>query len=347
MNILEMTHKAFIDRFRKKYGKGEYHGSAVYRHLLKNNRQDIAALAVFSADPVLAGTVEKDLKVKTGVLVKTERQGKVVKFITGFSDGLETESVIVPMENHNTICISSQVGCRMGCGFCETGSMGLVRNLTVPEIVGQVYTARARLNQKIRNVVFMGMGEPFDNFDAVQKAIAVMSDQRGMDIAQKHITLSTAGRIDGISRLAISDMKQVRLAVSLNAPNDEIRSLLMPINKKMPMAMLKEVLLAYPLGKKQSIFIEYVLIKGINDGKAHALQLSDYLKPLKIKLNLIPLNPGRSLQYRPPTEKGLEQFRKWLVEKKVFVRKRAPKGNNIMAACGQLGNRCKKSNPKK
>lgn len=339
MNILELTYKNFLDQFSRKYGKGGYHASAVYRHLLKKNKQGFKALPEFYQNQVLAEALENDFKLKSGDLVKTQKDDGIIKFITRFPDGLEAESVVVPMENHNTLCISSQVGCGMGCRFCETGSMGLERSLTVSEIVGQVYTARAVLKKKIRNVVFMGMGEPFDNYDAVTKAIQVMEDQKGMDIALKQITISTAGRVDGILRLADSNLSKVRLAVSLNAPNDQIRSSIMPINRKMPMEMLKKALLAYPLGKKGTIFMEYVLIKGVNDKRAHAEQLAQYLKPLKIKLNLISYNPGRSFRYSSPTDHTFQRFHEWLVNEQIFVRKRAAKGNNLMAACGQLGNR--------
>ena len=159
----------------------------------------------------------------------------------------------------------------MGCRFCETARLGLMRNLTVEEIVGQVYQTRKHFGIPVRNVVFMGMGEPFDNFDQVIQAVRVLSDQRGLDIAQRYITLSTAGRIDGIEKLAALGMPHLKLAISLNAPNDALRSQLMPINQAASLDRLQKVLLAYPLKKGSDLMIAYVLIPGMNDGPERCL----------------------------------------------------------------------------
>jgi 23S rRNA (adenine2503-C2)-methyltransferase len=225
----------------------------------------------------------------------------------------------------------------MGCRFCETARLGLLRHLTVEEIVGQVYQARKQFGACIRNVVFMGMGEPFDNFDAVIQAVRVLSDQRGLDIAQRYITISTAGRVDGIQKLTALGMPHLKLAVSLNAPNDDLRSRLMPINQAADLARLQEVLLTYPLKKGYEIMIAYVLIPGVNDGPACARQLAHWLAPLAAKVNLIPLNPGTSTAFRPPVDMELDAFRDCLIDYGVNVQKRAPRGRGLMAACGQLG----------
>jgi 23S rRNA (adenine2503-C2)-methyltransferase len=262
----------------------------------------------------------------------------VTKLIYRLHDGHEIESVVIPMTHHTTLCISCQVGCRMRCRFCETGRMGFYRNLTVEEIVGQVYTAKIVLGISVRNIVFMGMGEPFDNFDAVIQAIRVMNDPRGLNIAHSHITVSTAGRIDGIRKLAALNWPRLNLAVSLNAPGDTIRSQLMPINRQFSMDDLRQALADYPLRKSGCFLVEYVLIKGINDAKEHAGELARFLKPLRVRLNLIAFNPGPVSCFKPPSEAGLHRFRDWLVKEKVFVRLRSSRGQKIMAACGQLGN---------
>lgn len=189
----------------------------------------------------------------------------------------------------------------------------------------------------VRNVVLMGMGEPLDNFEPVIQAIRVMADQRGLDIAKRHITVSTAGLATGIEQLAALNWPQLKLAVSLNASNDTLRSQLMPVNRKYPMGTLKAALRSYPLARGNAIFFEYVLIKGINDHPRYARQLCAYLQDLPAKLNLIPFNPTQPSPFKAPTIKDVDRFHQALIEQNIFVRLRSPKGAGIRAACGQLG----------
>jgi len=337
LKILDRTHDQFADAFCRRYGKGADTGTAVYRHVMKHGKTTLDGLDAVARIPELAGGLESGLALSPGRLVKRVADGGVVKFITRLADDLDIESVVIPMFRRYTLCVSSQVGCRMGCHFCRTGRMGLIRNLTAAEIAGQVFTARHQLGFDIRNVVFMGMGEPLDNPDNIIQAIRVLVDQRGMDIARRHITVSTVGLTAGIDRLSRFDGGPVNLAVSLNAPNDNIRSRLMPINRSIPMAVLRDVLLAYPLAKKSALFVEYVLIQGVNDQKDHATALARYLAPMKVKLNLIPCNPAPGTEFQPPSAEAYERFHAWLLAEKVFVRRRGEKGGRIMAACGQLG----------
>lgn len=267
-----------------------------------------------------------------------EKDG-LIKFTTRLDDGLCIESVVIPMSSYSTLCISTQVGCKMGCAFCETGQNGFYRNLNTEEIVGQLSTARLHFGYGIRNVVVMGMGEPLDNFDHVARAIMIMSDQKGLNIAKRRITLSTVGLTDGLRKLSALGWRDLKLAVSLNAPNDGIRSSIMPINKKFPMEKLRQALMDYPLKKKSAFLIEYVLIKGLNDTRESARQLAAYLKPLKVKVNLIPVNPSlnNGFRFETPLPGESDQFHRWLTEAGVFVRKRTTRGRGLMAACGQLG----------
>ncbi len=304
---------------------------------MKTGKPAPEKLSPFFHLPELVRQVTSELNISTGRMSKREADGGVVKFVTQLTDDMNVESVVIPMYRRYTLCVSSQVGCRMGCRFCRTGRMGLIRNLTAAEIVGQVFTARHQLGFDIRNVVFMGMGEPLDNLKNVIQAIHVLEDQRGLDIARRYITVSTAGLAEKIDRLARIEGNPVNLAVSLNAPDDEIRSWLMPINRSVPMADLKKSLKNYPLSKRSSIFIEYVLIQGVNDRFEHAQRLGQYLAPLKVKLNLISYNPAYGSGLHPPSEKSYEQFHNWLTKQKIFVRRRNEKGGRIMAACGQLG----------
>jgi len=332
LTILNYTHDQFVAAFRQETGRGAQPGTDIYRRVMKLGESE-------------QGGWKVDLGLSAERVVNQIEDGGVIKFVTRLVDGLDVESVVLPMHRRNTVCISSQVGCRMGCHFCRTGRMGLIRNLTAAEIVGQVFNARHRLGMDVRNVVFMGMGEPLDNLDNLIQAIRVLEDQRGMDIARRYITVSTAGLIDGIDRLAGLADRPVNLAVSLNAPSDEIRSRIMPINRSNPMEALKASLLQYPLKKKAAFFMEYVLIAGVNDQQEHAGTLARYLVPLNVKLNLIACNPAPESDLRAPTTEGYERFHRWLVNENIFVRRRGEKGGRIMAACGQLGGNSSRVGP--
>ena len=269
--------------------------------------------------------------------------GDLIKFVQQTPDGWEIESVCVPMQRYGqswkTLCVSSQVGCARGCVFCETGQLGLRRNLTPAEIVGQVVAARTQLGQVIRNVVFMGMGEPFDNFDNVTQAVRVLTDRSGLSMSCERVSISTVGRTDGIRRLAALGWRRINLAVSLNAPNDDIRRQIMPIARSESMADLREALLAYPLRKCQFFMIEYVLIPGVNDAPEHARELGDFLRPVKCVVNVIPYNPRRDSPWPAPSEESVVRFIAALKDAGLHVKRRLTKGRDQMAACGQLGNR--------
>ncbi|MBI4580607.1 MAG: 23S rRNA (adenine(2503)-C(2))-methyltransferase RlmN [Planctomycetes bacterium] len=276
-------------------------------------------------------------------VVRTHQDGELTKFVQRTHDGLETESVVVPMERYGrswkTLCVSSQVGCARGCTFCETAQLGLLRNLTPGEIDGQVTAARRAFGRDVRNIVFMGMGEPFDNFDNVMQAIDVLTDRSGLSFSAASIAVSTVGRIQGIRRLAALGRRRLNVAVSLNAPNDEIRSRIMPISRTDPMPALRDALLDYPLRKCQFFMIEYVLIPGVNDAREHAVELAEFLRPVKCVVNVIPYNPRRDSPWPAPSEKSVVNFMTWLQDAGQMCKRRLTKGRDHMAACGQLGNR--------
>jgi len=296
------------------------------------------------AAAVRGGPAAHGLIGEVAPVVRHEADGELIKFVQRLPDGLETESVIIPMQGLHrawrTLCVSSQVGCAMGCDFCETAQLGLLRSLSAGEIVGQVAAAARDFDAEVRNIVFMGMGEPFDNFDAVIRAVRILTDPAGWSFAKSRIAISTVGRVEGIRRLAALGWRRLNLAVSLNAPNDEIRSRIMPINRAEPMALLREALAAYPLRSKGGyIMIEYVLIPGVNDGHEHARELVEYLRPIKCCVNVIPYNPRRESPWPAPDEPTVRQFLGWLIEAGQFCKRRVTKGRDFMAACGQLGNR--------
>jgi len=268
---------------------------------------------------------------------------------------LDIESVVIPMVGRtgtrtHTLCVSSQVGCAMGCGFCETAQMGLIRSLTAEEIVGQWWAATHTLGKTIDNIVFMGMGEPLDNIDEVIRAIAALTDHGGAGVPMSRITVSTVGRIDGLKKLdevvKREGWRRLGLAVSINAPNDAVRDELMPVNRGMPMPELRDALLSFRRGCGRKICFEYVLIPGVNDAREHARQLADYLEPFKgvagVRsplglVNVIPYNPRRDSPWPAPTEQSVIDFMRWLTEDGLFVKRRRTKGRAMMGACGQLG----------
>jgi 23S rRNA (adenine2503-C2)-methyltransferase len=308
-----------------------------------------------------AGIMRHGVGIQLPPLRRRDDDGSVTKFClpAGIHAGqvVESESVIIPMNSYRgtswyTLCLSSQVGCRMGCTFCETGGMGLLRNLSAAEIVCQRIVARQLMLERqpaaagrfryfsdgIQNIVFMGMGEPLDNFDALVQAIRVLSDPAGLDFPHAQITVSTVGRIDGLRKLAALHWPNLRIAISLNAPNDALRDQLMPINKGMPLAELQRTLLDYPLARKGLFLIEYVLIKGVNDAPEHADQVAAWCRPLRCVVNLIPYNPQRDAAYATPSEDTVLRFLRRLRSHGIFVKRRVTQGRDLMGACGQLGN---------
>lgn len=302
-------------------------------------------------------------------ITRREQQGAVLKFClevdgAGGGPALETESVIIPMSSYrgskwHTLCVSAQVGCRMGCTFCETARMDLLRNLSPAEIVNQFLVGRELMAERglvpakpyryflsgIQNIVFMGMGEPLDNFEAVVQAIRVLAEPNGIAFPHSQITVSTVGRIDGLRKLAALNWPNLRLAVSLNAANDELRNQLMPINKGMPLAQLRRALMEYPLARRGLFLIEYVLIKDVNDSPAHARAAAEWCRDLRCVVNLIPYNPQRNAAYGTPDDAAIVRFLTELRRSGIFVKRRLTHGRDLMGACGQLGNPALRRSP--
>jgi 23S rRNA (adenine2503-C2)-methyltransferase len=252
--------------------------------------------------------------------------------------GEETiEAVHMPEIKRNTLCISSQAGCSFGCKFCVTARMNLRRQLTAGEIVGEVLLLLKHHGRDKRiNIVFMGMGEPLHNYDNVMKAIRIMRDPRGLAISHRRITISTVGLVPALLRLK-EEASIPNLAVSLNASNNRLRNEIMPINRIYPLEMLMKTLSELPLKHRQRITFEYVLLKGINDTPEHARELLALLRPMRCKINLIPLNPDEHLPYERPDEEDVSRFAGVLVSGGRTVSVRRSRGPDISAACGQLG----------
>jgi 23S rRNA (adenine2503-C2)-methyltransferase len=257
------------------------------------------------------------------------------KFLWRLQDNRLVESVLIPESRRNTICISSQVGCSLGCTFCATGQMGLLRNLTSGEIVEQVLQVMRLTDKKITNVVFMGMGEPFMNYIRIIQACKILGDPEGMAIAQKKITISTSGVVPKIYQYT-DDAHPFSLAISLHAPNQDLREKIMPIAKKFSLQELVGSIRYFMQSKKRNrVTFEYVLLHGVNDTPREARQLISLLSPLRYKLNLIPCNQNY-LGYDAPPEQALEEFLAVLMKAPFAVTLRKNRGEDITAACGQL-----------
>lgn len=348
---LGLTSEQFVALCKSRLGIARPTSLAAYRRVFREG------LAACPPAAVGLAPVEQTLRDQSpeGEVIKfTQRVAGVNRPEAPGLESLATESVLIPMigrtrQNTYTLCVSSQVGCAMGCTFCETAQMGLIRSLTPAEIVGQWFAAATHFGIRPKNVVFMGMGEPLDNFDNVIQAIDILKDHNGPHVPISNITVSTVGRVEGIRRLA----EQIRhdgwhrlgLAISLNAPNDEVRSGLMPINRRWNMQELQAALIDWPRFAGNKICVEYVLIPGVNDEERHAAEVAAFLEPLRADdgirpravLNLIPYNPRRASPWPAPEEAQVEQFMGWLGSRGVFVKRRRTKGRSMYGACGQLG----------
>jgi 23S rRNA (adenine2503-C2)-methyltransferase len=258
------------------------------------------------------------------------------KYLFKLSDDNLIESVLIPERDHLTLCISSQAGCAMDCRFCLTARQGLIRNLTPAEIIEQVIHVKRSLDttERLTNIVFMGMGEPLANYDAVIKAIGNLVSEDGMNFSHRKITISTCGLVPWIKRMG-RDIT-VNLAVSLNAADDETRSYLMPVNRRYPLEELLAACKGFPLPNRRMITFEYILIKGINDRDEDALKLASLLSGIRAKINLIPLNPFSGSDMSPPPIKSILHFQEILISKNFTAIIRKSKGRDISAACGQL-----------
>ena len=265
------------------------------------------------------------------------------KWLVGFADGHEAETVHIPESDRGTLCVSSQIGCTLTCSFCHTGTQKLVRNLTAEEIVGQVMLARDAFGEwpspsedrKLTNIVMMGMGEPLYNFDNVKKALAIVQDGEGLAVSRRRITLSTSGVVPMMQRCG--EEIGVMLAVSLHAVCDDIRDMLVPINRKWPIAELLQACREYAgLSNARRITFEYVMLKGINDSPADARELIRLSEGIPVKINLIPFNPWPGVAYECSDAQTIETFAGILMRAGYVATIRTPRGRDILAACGQL-----------
>ena len=260
------------------------------------------------------------------------------KFLLELSDGNIIETVLMKYHHGNSVCISSQVGCRMGCRFCASTLGGLTRHLTVAELLGQIYYIQKTTGERVSNVVVMGTGEPFDNYDNIVKFIHMLTDERGLNISQRNITVSTCGLVERIYDLA-KEQFSITLAISLHAPNDEMRKELMPIANKYTISQIMEACDYYIKETGRRITFEYSLVAGVNDKEEHAKELIRRLSGKLCHVNLIPVNPIDERDYKRSTKDSVEAFAKILEKNHINATVRREMGSDIQAACGQLRKR--------
>jgi 23S rRNA (adenine2503-C2)-methyltransferase len=325
-------------------GEPAYRGEQIYRALYAERKFDLAQISNLpqALKEQLGGSAAIRLPEVKKRFRSTDGSIRYL-FDLGPGDGekatrsASVEAVFMPSEGRQTICASTQAGCAVNCQFCLTAKLGLIRNLTPGEILAQILVALEENEDVLAaqtNIVFMGQGEPLLNFDAVLTACRILQDPAGIGIPAKRVTISTSGIVPGIERLA-AESERPKLAISLNASNDEQRDALMPINRKYPLAVLMEACRKYPLRSWEYLMFEYVMLGGINDSLDDARRIAKLVGPLKAKVNLIPWNPG-DLPYRESTEESIADFQKFLIERGIATFVRRSRGRDVMAACGQL-----------
>ena len=317
-------------------GQERFRGRQVFAWIYRRGVTDVAGMTDLPKD--LRGSLSHDCTIGTPVLASRERSSDgTEKFLLRLADGAHIESVFIPDTPAMTFCISTQVGCAMACAFCLTGKMGLVRNLTAGEIVGQVRVLAHALDlqDKPFNIVLMGMGEPLHNYDAVMKAMRILANEHGFALPPRRVTLSTVGLLPALEKLGREPLMP-NLAISLHAPTDVQRGALVPINKKYGVADIIEACKRFPVRKRSRITFEYVMLAGVNDSPDDARKLATLLAGVKAKVNLIPLNAAAGIPFERPSDAVVDAFARTLAERDVTVSVRKSRGRDIRAACGQL-----------
>jgi 23S rRNA (adenine2503-C2)-methyltransferase len=317
-------------------GGERFHARQLYRWIYKRGVVDFERMTDLSKD--LRARLAAEFTISTPIVVADSRSiDGTRKFVLQLADQRRIEAVFIPDTPAMTFCISTQVGCAMGCGFCLTGKMGLVRNLTAGEIAGQVRVLAAATSMLDHpfNIVLMGMGEPLHNYDHTMKALRILHSEHGLAVSPRRVTLSTVGIVPGLERLAREPLMP-NLAISLHATTNEQRTALVPPNRKYPLAEILETCRRFPLKKRSRITFEYVMLDGVNDSPEDARRLARLLSGIKSKVNLIPLNPAPGIPFERPSDERVDRFAQILADRHITVSVRKSRGRDIRAACGQL-----------
>jgi len=339
VNLLDLD-EAGLRAFFESIGEKPFRAQQILKWVYHHAQTDIGAMTDLGI--ALRKKLASIAEIRLPEIIREQRSTDgTIKWLIGFQGGNAVETVYIPEPKRGTLCVSSQVGCALNCSFCSTGAQGFARNLTCGEIIGQVWLAAQALGherngeRRITNVVMMGMGEPLLNFDAVVPAMSLMRSDLGFGFAAKRVTLSTAGLVPGIYRLR--DSIDVALAVSLHAPVDDVRTELVPLNRKYPIAELMQACRDFVSEKhKRTVTFEYTMIDGVNDHPEHARKLVKLLRTVPSKLNLIPFNPFPGTKYRCSSQERIIQFQQIVMKGGLIAMVRKTRGEDIDAACGQL-----------
>lgn len=337
IDIHNLSKEELIENI-KSIGEKAYRAEQIWHWLYSKGIKDFFLMKNIS--PELQSNLNNHFTInRPNIAVKQVSVDGTIKWLLKMEDGNQVEAVYIPEKNRGTLCISSQVGCTLTCSFCHTGTQRFVRNLTTSEVLGQLLLAKDELDDwiekpKITNIVMMGMGEPLYNYDNVAKALKIAMDQKGISFARRRITLSTSGVVPMIDKCA-GDLK-VHLAISLHAVNDKLRNILVPLNKKYNLEMLLEACRNYPSNQHNRITFEYVMLDKLNDSVEDAKELARLIKGIPAKINIIPFNPWPGSIYLCSSQEKISAFAKALNEAGYQAFVRTPRGQDILAACGQL-----------
>ena len=322
-----------LENYFIKLNEKKFKAVQVYEWLYKKRCESFDEMSNIKKEVI--SKLKEDYSMSKIELIKKITGEDTRKYLFELEDGHKIEAVLMLHDYGNSLCISTQVGCNMNCSFCESGRLKKKRNLKVYEMVVQILTVEKIENIRISHVVLMGIGEPFDNYENVIKFIHIINSGKGIDIGARHITVSTSGIIPKIKEF-IKDGKQVNLAISLHAPNDELRSKIMPINRAYPLKKLMDTLEEYIKETNRRVTFEYIMIKNVNDTKECALELSSLLKGMNCYVNLIPYNETSHIEYQRSPKENILKFYDILKKNRINVTIRREFGSNVMAACGQL-----------
>ncbi len=316
-------------------GLPRFRAKQIYEWLHKKNVDSFDKMT--NLDKALRQKLSEEFRIAVPAISRklVSKIDGTVKYLFEFADGECVESVVMKYKYGNSICVSTQVGCAMGCTFCASTKAGRVRNLTAGEILGQIYRAQTDTGERISHIVLMGIGEPLDNFDNVIKFLDMVSNEQGLNIGQRNISLSTCGVVPNIYKLAERNL-QITLSISIHSPTDELRTSMMPINKKYPISELVKACRSYVKTTGRRISFEYSLIKGVNDSPECAEKLCELLKGMLCHVNLIPVNTIEQSDYRKSDKEAIEKFKNIIEKHKITATVRRKLGADINAACGQL-----------
>jgi len=346
-NLKNFTQQQVID-FAVSLGMSAYRGRQIFSWLYRPGIIDFSQMTDLSKKDRALLSEKASFSTLRPEVVERSADG-TIKYGYRLTDEAFIESVLIPEDGRNTLCVSSQVGCGMKCRFCLTGSMGFKRNLEPSEMVNQVMAVWEMLAEadpntpetdlrRINNLVFMGMGEPLANLDNLITALTILTDQRGLDFSDRRITVSTCGLVPQIRELG--EKTNVNLAISLHAVDDAVRTSLMPVNARYSLEEVLQACREFPLAKRRRIMFEYILIRDLNDSLDQARRLAKMLRDIRCKINLLPCNEAPGLPFMRTTEERVREFQKVLLDAGYTVIVRSSRGDDISAACGQLAGKC-------